>query len=215
MAPGTVPGTAAERLVRYLLDGREDGALADELHRWLADSSRFRTFSEIHRDKIRKKLRTTSDAETLGDVRAELRAAHLLLADRRIELDFEAYGSTKGGPDLTVRFRGERPFNLEVTRLRRPPAETPDGGPLLSKLRQLPPSMPNALIIRIEGTSAAALDIETAVLALRRRADAKDEAFFTRRGSTEHAISMPASCGSAPSSCGAKAPSATAAPRCG
>lgn len=175
-------GTSADRMVEYLLDGVTDAPLAEELHAWLAGSPRFRAFTEAHRDKVRKKLRSAQDHDALRDVRTELRAAHLLLADRRMELAFEAYGSTKGGPDFTVRFRGARPFNCEVTRLRRAPSEVTDGGPLLAKLRQLPPSMPNLLVIAIDGTTAADLDIHSAVLGLRRRADAKDEPFFERRG---------------------------------
>ena len=75
---------------------------------WLSGSKRFRAFAEAHRDKIRKKLRGAADAEARRDVRAELRVAHLLLADRHIELAFEAYGSTNRGPDFTVAYRGER-----------------------------------------------------------------------------------------------------------
>lgn len=181
MSRGSESRTAVDRLADYLMGGTDNHPLAHELCAWLTESARFRLFADAHRDKIRKKLRGAADSETLRDVRAELRVAHLLLAERRIELGFEAFGSTRGGPDFTVRFRGERPFNLEVTRLRRPPAEVHDGGPLLAKLRQLPPSMPNALVIRIDGVSAGDLDIETAVLGLRRRADAKDEAFFRRQ----------------------------------
>lgn len=182
MAKAPERGSSSDRLLEYLLDGVTDSPLGDELHTWLAGSPRFRAFTEAHRDKVRKKLRSAQDDDALRDVRAELRAAHLLLVDRRMELAFEAYGSTKGGPDFTVRFRGERPFNCEVTRLRRAPSELTDGGPLLAKLRQLPPSMPNLLVIAIDATTAAALDIDSAVLGLRRRADAKDEPFFERRG---------------------------------
>ncbi|MGH2379867.1 MAG: hypothetical protein ACRDG7_01450 [Candidatus Limnocylindria bacterium] len=137
---------------------------------------------EAHRDKIRKKLRGATDAEARRDVRAELRVAHLLLADRRIELAFEALGSAKGGPDFTVTFRGELRFNLEVTRLRRSTAEARSGGPLMAKLRQLPASAPNVVLLAIEGDGADAIDVGAATRALRTRADAKDEAFFGSRG---------------------------------
>jgi hypothetical protein len=175
------PSPSIERLAHDLVDRGPGEPMVDELVVWLAGSARFRAFAGAHRDKIRKKLRA-ADAEALRDVRAELRVAHLLLADRRVELAFEAYGSGKAGPDFTVMFRGERTFNLEVTRLRGAPRSTSHGGPLLAKLRQLPPSAPNALLIAIEGDSAEALDIATAAGALRDRADAKDEAFFTARG---------------------------------
>jgi len=182
MARAAVPGTTVERLARELLDGASSDPLAGELEAWLAGSPRFRTFAEANRAKIRKKLRGAADAEARRDVRAELRVAHLLLADRRIELEFEAYGSGKPGPDFTVTYRGERTFNLEVTRLRRPP-DVPGGGrQLLAKLHQLPPSVANIVLISIDGERADAFDVAAATRALRARADRKDEAFFIDRG---------------------------------
>ena len=159
-----------------------DDAMADELAGWLSGSQRFRAFADAHRDKIRRKLRGATDAEARRDVRAELRAAYLLLADRRIELAWEAYGSAKGGPDFTVTYRSHRSFNLEVTRLRGVPDAAGIARPMLAKLRQLPPSLPNVLLIAIDGERADALDVAGAVRALRARADAKDEPFFTARG---------------------------------
>jgi hypothetical protein len=156
--------------------------MAEEVAEWLAASPRFRAFAEAHRDKIRKKLRGASCAEARRDVRSELRVASLLLADRRITLAFEAYGSGKAGPDFTVNFGGERRFNLEVTRLRRAPAATGFTRSLLTKLRQLPPAAPNALLVAIEGQHAAAIDLAAATRALRARADGKDETFFARQG---------------------------------
>jgi hypothetical protein len=178
----TRSGSAAERLASELVERETDATLADELAAWVNGSRRFRAFAEAHRDKIRKKLRVAADAEARRDVRAELRVAHLLLADRRIDLAFEAYGATKGGPDFTVTFRGERRFNLEVTRLRGTPSEAAFGGSVLAKLRQLPPSVPNALLVALDGDRPEARDLAAVTRALRARADAKDEAFFTARG---------------------------------
>jgi hypothetical protein len=175
-------GQRVEGLAHDLFDPGRGEALAEELLVWLAGSPRFRSFAEAHRDKIRKKLRTAADAEALKDVRAELQAAHLLLTDRRVELAFEAYGSGKGGPDFTVSYRGGRSFNLEVTRLRRVPDAAGYGAPLLSKLRQLPPSAPNVLLVAIDGPTAEGLDVAAATRILRARADAKDETFFAKRG---------------------------------
>ena len=182
MARATASGTAIERLVEHIFGGDRRDPMAGEVAAWLGGSARFRAFAEAHRDKIRKKLRGATDPEARRDVRAELRVAHLLLADRRIELAFEAYGSTKGGPDFTVTFRGERAFNLEVTRQRRAPDAAGYGGPLLAKLRQLPPSVPNAVLVAIEGDRADAFDVAAVTRALRTRADGRDEAFFTARG---------------------------------
>ena len=165
-------------------DLREHGSagLADELTGWLAGSARLRAFAVLHQAKIRKKLRTAADPEAIRDVRAELKAACLLLADPRIELDFEAYGSGKRGPDLTVSYRTRPAFNLEVTRLRRIPAAAEFEAPLLAKLRQLPPSIPNVLLVAIGGESAGALDVAGAARGLRSRADAKDAGIFEGEG---------------------------------
>jgi hypothetical protein len=182
MARATTATTSVERLARYLFDNALDAPVAAEVHGWLAESARFRTFVEAHRDKIRKKLRGAADLEARRDVRAELNVARVLLADHGIELEFEAYGARNPGPDFTVRFRGERLFNLEVTRSRRRPQALGGGRPLVAKLRQLPPSVPNAVLVAIEGEDAAGVDVAGAMRALRSRADAKDESFFARNG---------------------------------
>ena len=174
--------TSVGRLTQELFGRSQADAMTDEVAGWLAASKRFRAFAEEYRDKIRKKLRGATDQDARRDVRAELAVAHLLLADPRIELAFEAYGSTKGGPDFSVMYRGERSFNLEVTRVHRAPNAAIHGGPLLNKLRQLPPSAPNAVLVAIEGDRADAFDVAAATGALRARADAKDDAFFAGRG---------------------------------
>ena len=153
-----------------------------ELIGWLAGSSRFRAFAGTYRDKIHKKLRNATDPEAARDVRAELQVARLLLADRRFEVAFEAYGSGKVGPDLTVSFRSTRTFDVEVTRLRHVPDVAGTGAALMAKLRQLTPSTPNVVVLAIDGETATAVDVAAATRALRARADAKDEAFFTARG---------------------------------
>jgi hypothetical protein len=174
--------TAVERLVSHLYVGDPGDPIAEELAGWLAASARFRSFAKAHRDKIRKKLREAGDANALRDVRAELQVAHLLLADRRIELAYEAYGARRGGPDFSATYRGGRRFNLEVTRMRGEAGSVVHGGRLLAKLHQLPPGAPNALVLAIEGDTTEALDIDMAARALRARADARDGAFFTQRG---------------------------------
>jgi hypothetical protein len=99
-----------------------------------------------------------------------------------MELAFEAYGSGKRGPDFTVTYRGGPGFNLEVTRLRRVVSSTAVGLSLLAKLRQLPPSAPNVVLMGIDGDIAEALDVTAAIRELRSRADAKDETFLRRHG---------------------------------
>jgi hypothetical protein len=178
---------SVDRLVAYILDGvaPSAGDLEGELGAWLSASSRFLAFAEAHRDKIRKKLRVASDPDARGDVRAELETAFLLLADRRIDLAFEAYGSGRRGPDFTVTFRAAHRFNLEVTRPR------PRGGegdraaaianPLLGKLRQFPADAPNALLVAT-GLAASDEEVGATMRALKVRADRRDEPFFAARG---------------------------------
>ncbi len=179
--PSVAP-PSVRRLTEHLLGDVRDDRLAGELDAWLAASGRFQAFAHEHRAKIRKKLRGAADAEQRLDVRAELRVAQLLLADHRLDLSFEAYGSGRAGPDFTATFRHEPPFNLEVTRVRGTPFAVAHGGPLLTKLRQLPPSIANALLVAIDGDPAGEQEVGLAIRALRARADRKDEAFFTGRG---------------------------------
>ena len=56
------------------------------------------------------------------------------------------------------------------------------GASVLAKLRQLPPSVPNALVLSVGGARAVDVDVAAAVKLLRARADAKDQAFFVDRG---------------------------------
>jgi len=177
-----VPTQKIERLAHELTDRDLGDPITDELAGWLVGSPRFRAFAEAHRDKIRKKFRGATDPDSVRDVRAELRTAWLLVADRRIDLAFEAYGSGKTGPDLTVTFRGARSFNIEVTRPHRTPDASGLGASLLAKLRQLPPSVPNAVLFATDGATAVALDVDAAARMLRSRADAKEETFFSSRG---------------------------------
>ncbi len=176
-----------EQLTAYLFDGDRDSAMGAEVAGWLTSLPRFRTFTEQHRDKIRKKVRAARDDEALLDLRAELRVARLLLADRGIELGFEAYGSQRGGPDFTLTHRATHRLNLEVTRLRRRADVAGAAASILAKLRQLPPSVPNALLlsvgdVRAGDVIAGDVDVAAAAKLLRAHADAKDEAFFVDRG---------------------------------
>jgi hypothetical protein len=156
-----------DRLVDYLADDEPADVLVVDLRRWLEGSRPFRAFVEAHRDKVRKKIRTASEGDARLDVRAELAAAHALLGDRRIELTYERAGATVGGPDFTLTFRSHLAFNLEVTRWRGGMAALERQ--LLAKLRQLPPSVPNALLLFVDGTIDAVPDLE-ALLGDRRTA---------------------------------------------
>ena len=177
----TLTKTRAE-LLQHVLEGAA-GGLETELAAWLDERDRFEAFLAAHRDKVRKKVRSARDGEALRDVRAELLVASLLARDRRFSVEYEAAGSTSGGPDLTVAFRQNRRFTVEVTRLRAP-LEEPTArvrGVLLTKLRQLPAGVPNGLALVTPG--ALPLEaIESAARQLKQQADKKEEAIFTRRG---------------------------------
>src|SRR3954465_7690880 len=173
---GDVPpaGPSVHRLARELSGRPPDDPVTVELTGWLSRAARFRAFAETYRDKIHKKLRNATDPDTTRDVRAELQVARLLLADRRFEVAFEAYGSGKIGPDLTVSFRETQTFDVEVTRLRRVPDVAGTGNALMAKLRQLTPSTPNVLVLSIDADTAAGIDLVAGTRALRARAGAKE-----------------------------------------
>lgn len=181
MPRSTTRPASAERLAQHLFNGLGDPVLAAEIEAWLVASPRFRSFADANRDKIRKKLRTAGDDAARGDVRAELEVARELLEDRRIELAFEPRGSVGGGPDFALTYRDHHAFDLEVTRPRRDLDEHVVGGTLLVKLRQLPPGVPNVVVIVGRADQGFPVDIGAAVRGIRARADAKDEAYFTRR----------------------------------
>src|SRR5258708_38769807 len=143
------------QLVQHVAQRGRPG-FQSELARWLEDSPRFQAFIATNQDKVRKKLTTPDDEEHRLDVRAELVVAYLIVADRRFELAFEAYGARQLGPDLTASFRTNQRFNLEVTRLRALLDSNDAGAERLAnviagKLRQLPGDIPNALLIAARG----------------------------------------------------------------
>ncbi len=180
-AMAVIKAGSAERLARDVVGSGPSGPLAAELRLWLAGSSRFTAFVEAHRSKIRKKLRGAADEASVRDVRTELAIARLVLADRRFELAFEAYGRG-GGPDFTLTYRAGRSFNVEVTRLRRGPTVDAVAGVVLGKLRQLPPSVPNLLVVAVDEAAADEGVIGAAIRTLRSRADSGDDAYFAYRG---------------------------------
>ena len=185
VSPPRVPPNA-RTLVDHLADGRGLPVELREVEAWLAASPRFRAFVDTNRDKIRKKLRLATTPDTRLDLRAELRVAALLLADERFALQFEAYGSGNRGPDFTATFRGGRPCNVEVTR-RHAAGVAGLERTILGKLRQLPPSVGNVLVVALDGGAEAPPDIGETVRELRNRGDRRDDAWFAARGVTDAA----------------------------
>jgi hypothetical protein len=161
-------------------DAALPGPLAD-LEGWLDGSSRLRAFVDANRDKIRKKVRLATTDEARLDLWTELRVATRLLADRRLELAFEAYGSGNRGPDFTATYRAGREFNIEVTRRHGPAADGLERT-ILAKLRQLPPSRANVLVVGLHATGDAPPDPAPVLRKLRARADRRDDPWFAAHG---------------------------------
>ncbi len=182
--PPPRPTGSAVRLVADSLGPGVPPAVATELAGWVTGSTRMRRFVEANAPKIRRKLREARDADSRRDVRAELLAAARLLADRRIELAYEAAGVARGGPDFAITFRGVSRFNLEVTRRRGSADVAGVADALLGKLRQLPPSVPNVLVVAVD-QPVAGDELRVAILALRSRVDARDPATLARAGAAD------------------------------
>ncbi|HEX6800729.1 MAG TPA: hypothetical protein VF116_23655 [Ktedonobacterales bacterium] len=177
----------AEQVAALLadLDAAEDQTLREACARWAAVSPRFRSFLAEHATKIARKLRTAEGIEGRRDVLLELYAAHRLLLERSITLEYERYAADKTrGPDFTATFKTHTPFNVEVRRLRG--ATGGDFGRWASvigdKLRQMPPSIANVLLVGCDANLALALDVAEAMARLRALAERRDDEFFARRG---------------------------------
>ncbi|HUP27791.1 MAG TPA: hypothetical protein VM409_05095 [Chloroflexia bacterium] len=173
--------------------------LAVQFSEWL-QAPRFRVFAENNRDKIRKKVRGIAEAEGYRDLQAELATAYFLLLERRFLVEYEKYGVGKQrGPDFSVTYKTHIRFDVEVTRLRGGQAGVASepgklANTLCVKLKQLPPSIINILVLAADDSlhidndpsAGSGHDLESgllrAVTLLQERAERKDDEFFTRRG---------------------------------
>jgi hypothetical protein len=144
-----------EQLVRSIA-GQCRPRLQLELAHWLDNDARFQTFVAAHQDKVRKKL-SVKDEEARLDARAELLVAQRMLADRRFEVLFEAFGAQSLGPDLSVTFRTNQRFNVEVTRVRGSGEidTTKLASVIAGKLRQLPTGLANIVVLLGTGLAVA------------------------------------------------------------
>lgn len=180
--------TKSADLTKYIFDGKTF-PLSDEVAGWMESSSRFVGFVETYRDKIRKKLRVTSDPESLLDILAELELPFRLLADRRIAVAYEPYASIKiRGPDFTVSFRTNLTFNIELSRIHL--EETGDETAdlvrkqerilrvMLDKLGQMQAGKANLLVIRTRGQVDQLIDLGGLMKSLRARVDGTDPKIF-------------------------------------
>jgi len=85
-----------DELLTALFDGQSH-LLAGRMAAWLASSRRFTAFVTTHHTKIRKKLRTAQEPESLRDLQLELETAYLLLRKRSLSLEYEP-GHPQHGP---------------------------------------------------------------------------------------------------------------------
>lgn len=177
-------GKQREDLLIFLF-GDATSANAAACGAWIAGDARLATFLFAHREKVRKKLRTAEGPEGARDVLAELEVAWALLRERRFDLAYETYAAEKtAGPDFTVTYRGHIRFNVEVKRLRAASGAALEPrltDAVCSKLRQMPPSAMNTLVVLAAGApESSALD--AMLRAIIARAEAKDAAFLGRYG---------------------------------
>ena len=175
--------TVTDELIAFLFDGQSH-LLAEPMATWLESSRRFVSFVSTFRDKIRKKVRTTQDRETIQDLRLELETAYLLQQEKPLSLVYEPPCGQVRCPDFAVTFTTSLTFMVEVTRLRSIPAQMTalDEGladTICSKLSQLQRQHSNVLIVGVDGPLIAQTELQSMMLRLRQRAE-RDPAFWQR-----------------------------------
>ena len=182
-------------LVNELLTSLFNGQphlLAEPMASWLASSRRFTDFVKTHHTKIRKKIRTTQEPETLRDLQLELETAYLLLREKSLSLKYEPQHQELGrSPDFAVTFTTSLTFMIEVTRMRGIPV-----GQLFTdrfidlvcgKLGQLLIQSSNLLTVGAEAQSLTHNDIHTLMLRLQKRAEGNDANLVQRYGFRDRA----------------------------
>lgn len=185
-----------DELLNYLFAGQPH-LLAQPMAAWLSSSRRFTTFVTTYRDKIRKKLYTAHDHESLLDLRLELATAYLMLQERPLSVTYEPQqsGQTRA-PDFAVSYTTSLTFLVEVTRLRTGPMSTPVESEnsnsialvgarrltdaICNKLGQLQTRHSNVLIVGVESLRLTRQDLHDTMLRLQQRAERNDETLLRR-----------------------------------
>jgi len=180
-----------DELLTSLFDGKHH-ILAEPMTAWLASSRRFTDFVKTHHTKIRKKIRTTQDAETLRDLQLELETAYLLLSEKSLSLAYEPQHPELGrSPDFAVTFTTSLTFMVEVTRMRGILA-----GQLFhdrfidlvcGKLGQLLTQRSNLLVVGAEDLHLTSDELRASMLRLQKRAEANDASVVPRYGFRDRA----------------------------
>ena len=181
-----------DELLVYLFD-RRSHPLAEPVGGWLASSRRFTAFVNANHTKIRKKLRTAQEPESLRDLQLELETAYLLLREQTLNVVYEAQHPRLGrSPDFEVSFTTSLVFMVEVTRMRAiaPKIPTLMSSPLDdrftdmlgSKLGQLLPQRINLLIVGLEAPGPTQPDFQAVMLRIQQRAEGNDPGIVQRHG---------------------------------
>lgn len=185
-----------DELLTYLFDGKAH-RLAAPMATWFAASRRFTAFVNANQTKIRKKLRTAQESESLRDLQLELETAYLLLRESSLSVAYEPQHPREGrSPDFAVSFTTSLTFMVEVTRLRTVPARTPVelslpgdrfADMLCGKLGQLLPQHSNLLLVGVEALNLTQNDIHATMLRLKQRAESNDSTVVQRYGFQDRA----------------------------
>lgn len=183
-----------DELLTYLFDGQPH-PLAAPMAAWLDSSRRFTDFVNAHHTKIRKKLRTVREPESLRDLQLELETAYLLLRERSLSVRYEPGHPELGrSPDYEVSFTTSFAFMVEVTRLRAAGLKTSPAASLdrfsdmlCSKLGQLLPQRGNLLLVGLEEARLSQEDLRARMLRLQQRAEGNDPAVVQRHGFRDRA----------------------------
>jgi hypothetical protein len=188
-----------DELHNYLFDGQPH-LLAESMETWLASSRRFAAFVSASHNKIRKKIRTTQDQETLSDLRFELETAYLLLRERTLNLVYEPqHCGQPRCPDFAVTFTTSLTFMVEVTRIRTLQTRIspqPESDPnavaieelfadtiadtLCDKLTQLLPKHSNVFIVGTDDPVPTPSELNAAMLRVQQRVERNDSTFWGR-----------------------------------
>jgi len=181
---------STDDLLTYLFDGQPH-LLFQPMAMWLAASRRFTTFVTTFQDKIRKKLRTTQDQDSLLDLQLELETAYLLLQERSLSVVYEPELSKRiRSPDFAVTFTTSFTFMLEVTRVQADPKNIVDerlADTIPSKLGQLLPRRSNTLLVAVEAMDLTPSTIRAAMLSIQQRVERNDSNFLQRHGFRDRA----------------------------
>ncbi|MEW5939082.1 MAG: hypothetical protein AB1750_05435 [Chloroflexota bacterium] len=182
--------TLTDDLLTYLFDGQSN-LLSQPMASWLTSSRRFAAFADTFRDKIRKKLRTTQDQESILDLQLELETAYFLLQERSLSVAYEPELSKRiRSPDFAVNFTTSLTFMLEVTRVQADPKNPLDArlsDTISAKLGQLLPQRSNALLVGVEALDMSPGDLRAVMLGIQRRAERNDLSFLQWYGFRDRA----------------------------